>query len=118
MAKVSNLDEEMVCKEYTENTVGVESLALKYHVGKKKIRDILNRCGVEIKKKGAQSLNRKYIVPDWKIEKYPLIDGKEYVAIDRNNGYRTNDYMNNGGFLTTHIKKLGTYILDGTSLVK
>ena len=106
MAKVRNLDEEMVCKEYTEKTVGVESLALKYHVGKKKIRDILNRHGVEIKKKGAQSLNRKYIVPDWKIEKYPLVDGKEYVAIDRNNGYRTNDYMNNGGFLTTHIKKV------------
>lgn len=100
------LDEELICKEYCNSNVGVEAMALKYHVGKKKIKAILSRNGIEIKKRGAQTSNEVFVVSDWKIEKYPKINGKHYVAIDRENGYRTNDYMNAGGFLTAHISKV------------
>ena len=104
------LDENLICKEYRESNIGVEAIALKYHVGKPKVKEILLKNGIEIKKRGAQASKEVFLIPDWKIEKYQKVSGKHYVAIDRNSGYRTNDYMNAGGFLTTHINK--TYAVE------
>ena len=98
------IDKEKICKEYTESKIGVEALATKYHVGKLKIKGILADSGISIKKRGAQSNNREYKVNDWKVKKYQLVDGFHYIAIDRNNGFQTNDWENAAGILTTHIK--------------
>lgn len=98
------IDKEKICKEYTESKIGVEALATKYHVGKLKIKGILAEAGITIKKRGAQSNNNDYKVNDWKIKKYQAVDGFHYIAIDRNSGFRTNDWENAAGVLTTHIK--------------
>jgi len=98
------IDKEKICKEYIESKIGVEALATKYHVGKLKIKGILAEAGITIKKRGAQSNNNDYKVNDWKIKKYQPVDGFHYIAIDRNSGFRTNDWENSAGVLTTHIK--------------
>jgi len=99
------LDEKMICNEYTETEIGVEAMALKYHVGKKKIKEILVRNGIGIKKRGGQQLKETFVVSDWRIEKYPVIEGKKYVAVDKKTGFSTFDVDNRGGVLTTYINK-------------
>lgn len=105
MKKKITLDENAICQEYLETEIGIESMALKYHVGKKRIREILDRNNIPIKKKGKQNLKVETVVKDWRINKFPAVEGKHYVAIDRNNGFTTRDYENLAGVLTTYIKK-------------
>ena len=104
------LNIEQIINDY-KNGIGAEKLALKYHVGKIKIKNILIENGVELKKRGAQKQNNIYKVNDWKIEKYPQIEGFHYVAIFKEDGKEFNDYMNQGGYLTSYIKeKIGIEI--------
>lgn len=114
MKKKVILDEAQICQEYISGRDGVETLCKKYHVGKLRIKDILKKHNIEFKKRGKQELKEDFVVSDWGIEKYPLIDGFYYIAIDNNNGFTTKDYMNAAGVLTTHIKKC--YNVDIPSL--
>ncbi len=56
MAKRVLSDEEVktIISEYEDGSIGIESLASKYKVGKMKIRTILADNGISIKTKGAQ----------------------------------------------------------------
>lgn len=93
------------------NGMGIEKLALKYHVGKLKIKTLLLENGVEMKKRGGQKQNNTYVVSDWKIEKYPSEEGYHYIARFREDGKEFNDYMNQAGLLTSYIKeKIGINI--------
>ena len=87
------------------NGMGIEKLALKYHVGKLKIKTLLLENGVEMKKRGGQKQNTVYVIDDWKIEKYPSEEGYHYIARFRENGKEFNDYMNQAGLLTSYIKE-------------
>ena len=87
------------------NGMGIEKLALKYHVGKLKIKTLLLENGVEMKKRGGQKQNNTYVVSDWKIEKYPSEEGYHYIARFREDGKEFNDYMNQAGSLTSYIKE-------------
>ena len=79
----------------------------KYHVGKLKVKKILSDNGVELRKKGKQPMDKSsFVVADYRIKKYKEHDGYHYVAIDKNNGTKYNDHMNNAGLLTTHIEKV------------
>jgi hypothetical protein len=46
-----------IIRIYQEDSIGIETLAGKFNVGKLKIKDILNRNNIPIKKKGAQVIN-------------------------------------------------------------
>ena len=48
------LDEKTICDEYQSTNIGIEAIALKYHVGKKKTNEILAKNNIPHKKKGAQ----------------------------------------------------------------
>lgn len=98
------LKENEICERYKNENIGVESMAKEYHVGKKKIKDILLKNNIDIKKRGNQKGKKEIKVRDWKIEKYPKKEGEYYIAVDRNNGFTTKDYMNAAGVLTSHIK--------------
>lgn len=101
------LNIQQIIEDYNSG-IGTEKLALKYHVGKIKIKNILLENGVEFKKRGGQKQNITYKVSDWRIEKYPLIEGFHYIAIFNEDGKEFNDYMNQGGYLTSYIKdKIG-----------
>lgn len=114
-SKIFSLDEEkQICEEYCNSKIGIEALALKYHTGKLKVKEILARNGIERKKKGGQSNNEVFVVEDWKIEKYPDINGKHYIAIDEKTGFSTWDVNNRGGHLTTYIEK--TYGVETPTL--
>lgn len=108
------LDELKICEEYQSTRNGVEVLAKKYHVGKLRIKNILKSYNIEFKKRGKQELIEPFVVKDWRIEKYPSINDNVYIAIDKINGFTTQDYLNRGGVLTTHIKKV--YNVEAPSL--
>lgn len=99
------LDEEAICKEYAETGIGIEAMALKYHVGKLRIKDILTRHNIKFKRAGSQESTQVFVVPDWKIKKYPPQEGKTIYAIDRKTSFESPDVENKGGVLTTYIEK-------------
>lgn len=83
--------------------MGAEKIALKYHIGKLKVNAILDENGIPRKKWGGQKLKIDYVVPDWRIDKYPPKEGYHYVVIFREDSTRFNDHQNQGGFLASYI---------------
>lgn len=86
------------------NGLSIEKIAQTLKVGKKRIIEFLHSLNLKTGK-DRNVKAKKYIVSDWKIEKYPLIEGFHYIAIFKNDGKIFNDYMNQGGFLTSYIKQ-------------
>ena len=101
---MSDIDIKNLIDDYL-NGMGTEKLATKYHIGKVKVRKILSENNIERKQSGGQRHKVEYLVSDWKIEKYPFVDGFHYVARYKEDGKEFNDYMNQGGFLTSYIKE-------------
>lgn len=103
-----------IVKDYVGG-MNIYDVCAKYHIGKLKVKDILKSNGVELRKRGKQACDKSnYVVSDFHIPKYKVEDGFYYVAIDKENGVSSNDYMNEAGFLTTHIKN--TYNVEIPSL--
>lgn len=98
------LDERKIIKEYQEG-LSLPDLAFKYSIGKLRLQEILKRHNIPIRKRGGQKKNFNFILDDWSIEKYPLEEGYHYIAKAKDSNFVTNDYMNNGGHLTSYIKK-------------
>ena len=97
------------------NGMGIYDICAKYHIGKIKVKNILKENGIEIRKKGKQPLDTSnYVIKDYHIKKYEKEEGFHYIAVDKNNNATYNDYMNEGGCLTTHIKN--TYSVETPSL--
>ena len=42
-----NINERKIVEEYTNTKIGIEKLALKYHIGKIKVKRILDEYGIE-----------------------------------------------------------------------
>lgn len=102
MRKTGEVNVDALIADY-ENFITVDDLAKKYHIGKKRVKLILSNAGVVIRT--LSSPRSKYVVDDWRIEKYPSIKGYHYVAISKDGKFSTFDYMNHGGFLTSYITK-------------
>lgn len=89
-----------------EDGLSIYNICEKYHIGKIKLKKILSDNSITLRKKGKQPIDKtNFIIDDYKKEKYPQIEGYHYIAVDKLSGETYNDYMNNGGFLTSHIKK-------------
>ena len=100
------LNDSEICEEYINNEEGIETLALKHHVGKKRIREILERNNITIKKKGNQGFKYDYVVEDCHIEKYPQPDNMtHYVVYDEKTDFESIDIGNRGGVLTSYIEQ-------------
>ena len=67
------LDEQKICEEYLNTRIGIEAIALKYHVGKLKIKQILTKNNIEFKKRGGQNNNDAFLVEDYHIKKYIIM---------------------------------------------
>ncbi|MBR6515512.1 MAG: MucR family transcriptional regulator [Bacilli bacterium] len=101
------MDELKLVEDYTVNMINIYDLCEIYHIGKIKAKEILNRHGIEIRKPGRQKKDTSHnVLNDPNIVKYEKCKGYHYIAVDKNDGTTYNDYMNNGGFLTSHIKKV------------
>jgi len=96
-------------KDYQEGN-GLLYICKKYHIGKIKAKEILSNNGITINKPSSFKKNRNIIVNDWKIEKYPVVEGYHYRAISKSGNFSSLDYMNNAGILTTYIRNLGIEI--------
>lgn len=100
------LDEKIICEEYQTQNIGIEALGKKYHVGKIKIKNILQKNNIPIKKKGGQleaGFIRQYIEDK---EKYKPTTEYYWVVIDcKNEQFISDDVYNRSGALTTYIKK-------------
>lgn len=94
-----------IINDYEEG-LSIYNICEKYHIGKIKLKKILSDNSITLRKKGKQPIDKtNFIIDDYKKEKYPQIEGYHYIAVDKFSGETYNDYMNNGGFLTSHIKK-------------
>ena len=99
------LNDEEVIDMYVNGNYGVESLALALHVGKLKIKEILNRNGISIKKRGGQSENYEKKFDNPYAVKYEEHEGKHYIAVAKDDkSVVFNDYLNVSGCLTSYIK--------------
>ena len=100
------LDEKIICDEYVSTKIGIEAIALKYHVGKAKIKSVLTNNGIEFKKRGAQSNNEVFVVNDFRVRKYVDTEKEQYIVIDpSNNNFSSKDIDNRGGVLTTYLRQ-------------
>lgn len=100
------IDEKQLLEDYN-TSLGLDGICKKYHIGKLRAKEIIKRNGGSVRKPSSGKIRVK-AVDSWRIEKYPVITGYHYVAKSKIDDYTTLDYMNNGGFLTSHIKeKLG-----------
>ena len=100
------MNNEEIIKDY-QGGMGIYDVCAKYHIGKIRLKNILSENGVELRKKGKQPIDKSsFVIADYSIEKYKKHDGFHYIAVDKQNGIAYNDYMNNGGFLTSHIKNV------------
>ena len=100
------LNDSEICKEYVNSEDGIETLALKHHVGKKRIREILTRNNIPLKKSGNQGFKYEYVVADYHTEKYPEpVNMTHYVVYDKKTGFESTDIGNRGGILTSYIEQ-------------
>lgn len=109
-----DIDVESLISDYVKEGLGTEALATKYHIGKLKVKAILKANNIPLKKRGAQSSNEVFVVKDASIEKYSPKEGFHLEVYDKNTDFRTKDYKNNSGALTTYIKQ--TYNVPTPSL--
>ena len=94
-----------IIEDYTDNNFGIDGICKKYHIGKLKVKKILGDNGIPLKKRGNQSLNKSYVIEDWKVKKYDYVPNHHYIAKYKSDGKVFNDYMNAGGFLTSYIRE-------------
>lgn len=93
-----------ICKRYKGESIGIETLAKEYHVGKIKIKAILSENGIKLKKKGNQELKLLYKVDDYHTKKYIPRNGYHFIVYDPNTDFQSKDIDNAGGVLTTYIE--------------
>ena len=107
MAKrvLSDEDVNSIITEYKNGSIGVESLAGKYKVGKIKIRSILHDNGVSIKTKGAQiTIGNSSEIEQSKVGRYESSnEDKKLIAICKKTKLKFEDANNLSGALTRHI---------------
>ena len=87
---------------YNSN-IPIYKIATELKIGTKKVRSILHENGIDT---SIRKSKFDFKLKSYKIEKYPICDGYHYVAIDKNNGFKTTDYNNKAGILTNHIKDI------------
>ena len=104
LSKKQNYSDEDIIHMY-QNGAGIEQVAKHFHIGKLRVKGILQYYNIPLKQKGSQRQERNLKVSDWKIEKYPTIKGYYYVAVFKEDGKEFFDHMNQGGFLTSYIKE-------------
>ena len=101
----TNFQVDDLINDYVNNGMGVEPICAKYHIGKVKVRQILKVNGIEMKKVGGQALNEDFLVKDFRTKKYEKHEGYHYEAVDKKTQFKTKDYMNKAGVLTTYIEE-------------
>lgn len=102
--KRNNIEEEKIAIDY-KNGYGLSYICQTYKIGKLKVKEILKKFNIDVRKPSSYKKNRVFVVDDWKIEKFKKHEGFHYIARSKDYEYETNDYMNNGGYLTTFINE-------------
>lgn len=102
-------DELDICQLYISGNkgCGIENLALKYKIGKLKVKDILIKHGIDFKTKGGQINNKKTYNFEGLSNRFVNDDiNFEYVAKSKHDGTIYKDYLNISGILTSFIKNV------------
>lgn len=109
MGKIRNKQytEDEIVQDYVTHQMGIDGICTKYHLGKKKVKEILFSKGVELKKRGGQSQKKVYIINDISKDKFPPLDEDyEYIAKCKIDGKIFKDYLNKSGALINHLRKI------------
>lgn len=102
---VIELDNNIIISKYLDEKMTVDTIASKFHVGKKKIYKILKDNNIELRKKGELKKKLDFTIKSYKNNvKYIENENSHYIAVSKFDGNVFNDYMNRGGHLTSYIK--------------
>ena len=105
-----NINEEEICKKYSEGSK-LYDICSEYKIGKLKVKDILTRHGVELRDRNSPRIKRNFIISDFRVKKYENRNDFYYVAVSKIDGTEFMDCNNDGGHLTSHIReKIGIEI--------
>jgi len=99
---IKDVDTAGIISDYGSG-MSIETICCKYHIGKIRIKDILQSNNIVLRKKNEPRIKRNFIINDWRIHKYQPIEGYHYVAKAKDGGFETLDYENRAGILTTYI---------------
>ena len=97
--------ENELCYLYEDKGLGTDVLAARFHIGKIKVRSILDKYNVTRKHRGKQPLPAKNKVGNWRQIKYPPVENRHYIVFDPLTDFSTTDIHNKGGHLTSYIRK-------------
>ena len=98
------LNPEEIINDYN-NGIGIETIALKYHTGKLRVKEILKNSGIILRPVGGRRTEDIFILDSWREKKYIERAGYHFVAVSKDGLLKTTDYMNESGILTSYIKK-------------
>lgn len=103
---LTELSSKEVIHDYLNTPYGIEHLSKIYHVGKLRIKKILEENNIPIKKKGAQGI--KGLKDSCKYSsdyvKYKNEEGYTYQVFDLNSGdFITNDFTNKAGIISNFL---------------
>lgn len=101
--KISNEQEKEIVIDYIENNMGIYPICEKYHIGKIKLKEILQKNNITLNKKGKQPLKIEFKVKDYKEKKYINTNEYYYIVKDLTSDFVSKDLYNKGGILTTYI---------------
>lgn len=101
--KIQNINEKELIEDYL-NFGGVEQLAYKYHIGKKRVKSILKDNGIEIRSGHFPRVSQGFVVADYHVKKYVEEPGFHFEARSKDGCFTTNDFDNQAGILTNYIK--------------
>jgi hypothetical protein len=100
--------EQEIVKLYVEESLSINDICKKFHIGKLKVKEILNKNNIQLNKKGGQ---KKHLIIDIDYAKY-----KNKVLKCKKTDKIINDTLNRSGFVLTHLKNV--YGLNLPSLYK
>lgn len=92
-----------IIDDYTNKLMAIHKIAEKHKIGKLKVKQILSDNNIELNNKRYVK-EKNYIIKDASVKKYVPKENTHFIAISKIDGTEFNDYENNGGLLTTHIR--------------
>jgi len=94
---LSSDDIREIISDYTVNDLTLLEIGKKNHISKKTVSSLLRENGIDVRKRGGNMHGKRHT-------RFEPHEGYHYLAVDRNDGYTTSDYLNLGGFITSHIR--------------
>ena len=112
MITLTENEKQKICEEYKTSTI--ENLAREYKISNNRVKTILKENGIVLKNPFASVNEMSY--ENFAAKRFPPVEGYHYIAKCKEDGSIFTDYLNKGGVLSNHLKKIYGMIIPTTYL--